>query len=685
MKQQIHTAKKHQHLCLTLLALVTQAWLLPAKADEFGTPARTETTVPDKNNAVTQAEDGFGNQAGKESIGIYSDSNVRGFSPGNAGNLRIEGMYFDKRAYLGHLLLDSSKVRIGTTVTGYPFPAPTGIVDYQLRKAGDQAEYSYSVELENSIRGAGDRALDVNALLPLTAPDARVKMGMSVAASAYKELTPQHEASYYRSAAIVGHIRSADQGDTAFELLPFYSHDQVPYETPHSYWYVPDGKLPPAESYHIANKSAMKADWMRGHGHSRTLGIIYQQHLPGQWLIKGSLIRSAADSPRSETHVIEQLSANRWQNSYYSEKNVSKQADSAELRLSKTLQHEDSRQQFHLVWRGRRSEQRYGGEAYADLGTVAFRQQFAELTLPATAPDFQYGERSLDRVRQNNLGLAYEYKNARATLNLGLMKSYYDKQTWTGTAQERSFVRMQDQPLLGYWNLSLALGAGYSLYGGQTQGLEESGVAPVSASNRFAALPAIHTSQKDAGLRWKWQQDERSLNAVLGYFEVSKPHYGFNSQQVYVQTGQVQHRGLEGSIAGNLTPHLNLVMAAVYLDARVNQPLSNTARVRPVASVPLEVRSYLEYSPPQLPNSSADLGLQYTGPQTSSESSGSRLDKKVLIQLGLRHQLDWGKAKLQLRFQVSNLFNRDTWEVDSDNTFFPGRPRSWRLIMTLTH
>ncbi|MBR7784566.1 TonB-dependent receptor, partial [Undibacterium luofuense] len=78
-------------------------------------------------------------------------------------------------------------------------------------------------------------------------------------------------------------------------------------------------------------------------------------------------------------------------------------------------------------------------------------------------------------------------------------------------------------------------------------------------------------------------------------------------------------------------------------------------------------------------------GLQYSGPQTSSESSGSRLDKKILVQLGLRHQLDWGNAKLQLRFQVSNLFNRDTWEVDSDNTFIPGRPRSWRLIMTLTH
>lgn len=78
-------------------------------------------TSADKNNAISGAEDGFGNQSGKESIGIYDDGNVRGFSPAKAGNLRIEGMYFDRAAYLGHLLTDGSKVRVGPLSAAMPF------------------------------------------------------------------------------------------------------------------------------------------------------------------------------------------------------------------------------------------------------------------------------------------------------------------------------------------------------------------------------------------------------------------------------------------------------------------------------------------------------------------------------------------------------------------------------------
>lgn len=47
------------------------------------------------DNAVTQAEDAFGFSVGRETIGIYSPGNARGFSPTAAGNLRINGLYCD--------------------------------------------------------------------------------------------------------------------------------------------------------------------------------------------------------------------------------------------------------------------------------------------------------------------------------------------------------------------------------------------------------------------------------------------------------------------------------------------------------------------------------------------------------------------------------------------------------------
>ena len=49
-------------------------------------------------NAVAAAEDAFGTAIGTESIGLYSTTSARGFSPSDAGNVRIDGLYFDQQA-----------------------------------------------------------------------------------------------------------------------------------------------------------------------------------------------------------------------------------------------------------------------------------------------------------------------------------------------------------------------------------------------------------------------------------------------------------------------------------------------------------------------------------------------------------------------------------------------------------
>jgi len=90
------------------------------------------------DNAVTAAEDAFGSTIGNESIGLYNASQVRGFSPTVAGNNRIEGIYFDRQGFLSSRLIEGSTIRVGLSALGYPFPAPTGIVDSRLHKVGDK-------------------------------------------------------------------------------------------------------------------------------------------------------------------------------------------------------------------------------------------------------------------------------------------------------------------------------------------------------------------------------------------------------------------------------------------------------------------------------------------------------------------------------------------------------------------
>ena len=103
-------------------------------------PAAASAQSRSDENAVTQAEDAFGFSVGRESLGIYNSGNARGFSPSAAGNLRIEGLYFDQEFGLQGTILDSQAIKVGLSAQGYPFAAPSGIVDQSLRKPGDKAE-----------------------------------------------------------------------------------------------------------------------------------------------------------------------------------------------------------------------------------------------------------------------------------------------------------------------------------------------------------------------------------------------------------------------------------------------------------------------------------------------------------------------------------------------------------------
>src|SRR6185437_15066808 len=87
---------------------------------------------------VTEASDAFGTVVGNQSIGLYSETNARGFSPAQAENLRIEGLYYDQQTSASDpYLFSRSDLRIGIAAQSYAFPSPTGIADLTLRVPGD--------------------------------------------------------------------------------------------------------------------------------------------------------------------------------------------------------------------------------------------------------------------------------------------------------------------------------------------------------------------------------------------------------------------------------------------------------------------------------------------------------------------------------------------------------------------
>ena len=82
---------------------------------------------------MTSAEDAFGTQTGTQSVGLYSLNDARGFNPQQAGNLRLEGLYYNQTApYINQCLVRDTTMRVGIAAQSVAFPAPTGVADLRL-------------------------------------------------------------------------------------------------------------------------------------------------------------------------------------------------------------------------------------------------------------------------------------------------------------------------------------------------------------------------------------------------------------------------------------------------------------------------------------------------------------------------------------------------------------------------
>jgi len=164
-------------------------------------------------NAVTQAEDAFGFSVGRESLGIYNAGNARGFSPAAAGNLRIEGLYFDQIWGLSSTLLDSTSIKVGLSAQGYPFAAPSGIVDQSLRVVAEEAIRGLSSPPRLVV--SGDRDTEYERLVAAAAPlrqevaDEMAMMALNYTSGTTgrpKGVMCSHRGAYLQALAMVSHL-----------------------------------------------------------------------------------------------------------------------------------------------------------------------------------------------------------------------------------------------------------------------------------------------------------------------------------------------------------------------------------------------------------------------------------------------------------------------------------------------
>ncbi|GLQ46032.1 TonB-dependent receptor [Dyella lipolytica] len=605
------------------------------------------------DNPISAADDAYGLTLGLESVGLYSPGLVRGFNPQAAGNVRIDGLYFDQQGALSNRVIEDSTIKVGVSEIGYAFPAPTGIVDYDLRHAGGDVP---SATIIANVGPYEARGVSIDGSLPVIGSELVLPMGVSTQVSTQ---TPSY-----------GPYPGYTSNVTSIGATPLWSpNDKITVRAIVDWQKTSNAKtfplyftagdfLPPAIS-----KNYLGQNWAEGRNVTMNLGGIVSAQLTEVWRLKAGVFRSTNDYPVSFADQYTNIQPNGQSEHLvvgYPDQNTS--SNSGEVRLTGAFTGGDWRQQLIFMVRGRDTKARYGGEDVVDEGPTVIG-----MLVELPKPDFVYSAPTNDRTELWSVGSAYHVDwRQRAEFEAGIQDENYRE---TVVAPGIPDSGMSAHLPRAYSNAAFALAPQWTLYAGYTQGLENSGAAPNSAKNSGAVLPASKTWQIDSGIRYVVTP---KFKIIAGVFELQKPYFNLDTNNVDRELGVQRAKGVELSIAGELVKYLHVNIGVLDGKVSIVGPNLTAEKVGSVA-VGQPLLTYVanvNYDLPWLPAASLDASATHFGTAPATIDNGVYSPEVTQVNLGGRYQFTAFGKKSSLRLQIQNILATKKWTTQYTPGFF---------------
>jgi iron complex outermembrane receptor protein len=612
-------------------------------------PAIAQSRTSD--NAITQAEDAFGFSVGQESVGIYSVNVTRGFSPRTAGNVRLDGLYFDPALPLTNAISQSSSIKVGLTAQGYPFAAPSGIIDYRLNRPTGRTAASIFANTDYY----GTAAIEADGSAALS-PALSLGYGLSGAHNEYFDGT--HNSTH--SESIIATWRPLKN----VEITPFWMLVND-YDDKVAPVLIPGGSfLPPRPQL----RHFVGPDWAALRTTGTNSGLIASASLGADWVVRLGAFRSVMDFKSTFSNLLadEQPDGTGDRVVIANPRHVNRSL-SGEFRVTHAISDGPRLHVLHFSVRRRDARHEFGGSDVIDYGLGRLGDPLAP-----PKPDFSFGPLSKDRVQQTTVGIAYDgrWKNV-GELGISIARADYAKRTSLAGDMP---VFSRARPWLYDVTVAASVTKGVVAYAGYDRGLEENGLAPSNAANRDEPLPAILTQQKDAGLRVNIGPNVR---AVAGIFDLSRPYFGFDSGNQYVQLGTMRSKGAEFSISGALTPRLNMLLGGVLFDSTVQAPgvAAGTLSKRPAGFIPHIFNASLNWRTP-VKGLEFDAALNQRARFQTTTDGLVKSPALTKIDLGTHYRFKLASRPATLRVQLRNVFNDWSVEFFGPGIYGSNSPRS---------
>lgn len=623
-------------------------------------PAQAQVTQDD---VLSESSDAFGTSVGLESTGIYTEHDTRGFNPLDAGNVRIDGIYFDQVSFLTNKLRQTTAIRVGFGAVETPFVAPTGVVDHRTKPFPKTAGQSLTFTrfYYGGVFYEGEVRVPVKEdRIALTAGIGYSEFGMSDGALSHSwGIT-------LRSIIRIGR----------FELAPFYGGgaftriDAKPVAVVTA-GYLPE--VPPSGKY-------LGQDWVRSAKDHGNYGATLKGPITDHLYFRGGAFYSLGNKKNGFSEIFSIRAADGTaSHTVLADPAQDVHSKSGEAML---VLHYRGERAAHRIFAGVRGRDRLtetDGSDFIDLGT-AIHGQIARFP----KPDFEFTELNRGRIRQTAYMLGYVgFLKDVGQINLGLQKARYRATLENGETGE--IGRARADPWLYNAALRLNVAPRLQAYVATQRGLEDSGLAPENALNRNEQLPAAKSTQYEAGLRW----DLGKAQLVVAAYQITKPYFSYDARREFVVLGDQQHRGLEFSLAGHFTKRFDVLLGAYFMDPSVTGPgrASGLVGPRPTGVAKFYARLDASYRTSLPSDVTFTITAEHLGSRPATAATIGHLGNAQLMlpsattfDIGTRHTLKLGGTDIMVRILARNIFDTAAWHVPSPDVLLPKHRRSALVV-----
>lgn len=637
------------------MSIVSKRSALIAAVVIFAPTAAAAQRVSD--NAIVQAEDAYGTIAGDEEVGIYGPSEVRGFSPTEAGNIRIEGLAYDQLWPLAIQLRQSTAIKVGLASRSFPFIAPTGVVDYRLRRPADTTR----IEAFARVDSLGGRSVEVSSDLPLT-PNLGVAASLTASETVFGNATS--------SSQVQGTFLARWTPITNLEITAFAGGGIDRDDEVGPIYITAAGERPPR----LPRSAFRGPDWADFEANFLNAGGVASYRPSDHDTITAGLFVSDVDVAARFANLafIDSADPSRTRRLVLQDPPLHDRALSGELRYAHRFDLGRTRHTLTAAARFRDRSNFFGGTVVRADEIIGIDE-----ALSSEPRIGVFGALTRDDVRETGVGVSYAASfGVIVEFDASLLRTRFNK-ALSPPDQERTIT---DRSVwLPGINIVLKPDRRLALYAGFVKGIEQAPVAPGVAVNRATLPPPIETQQKDAGIQFRITP---RLTAIAGVFELTKPYLNLDDAGFFRELGSVRHRGLEFSLTGSLSPKLTVVAGAVMIDPGVTASAASIGR-RPVNEPKLRVALSGEWRPWEDGNLALTGGVNHVGARSADVANLSSIDAFTSISLGARYGFKLAGNDMLVRLQVDNLANAYAPRLRGASAFDVEDPRTVSLSIAM--